>query len=72
MTLQEAKMTEKSASSAAKQQSYLLRSALSESALAPKPGFWEGKTSGPLLRLQRECCRIVRMPCEKCCDFLFI
>jgi hypothetical protein len=39
-------MAENIASSAARQQGCLLRSALSESALEPKPGFWEGKMSG--------------------------
>jgi len=48
-------MAENSASSAAKQQSCLLRSALSERALTPEWGFWEGKMSGPrILRLQVE------------------
>jgi hypothetical protein len=39
------KMAENLASSAARQQGYLLCSALCESTLAPERGFWEGKLS---------------------------
>jgi hypothetical protein len=45
-------MTRNIASSAAKHQGCLRCSALSQSALAPKPGFWEEKMLGPRLGLE--------------------